>query len=134
MASLVKLDIVTPEEVVYSEDIELLIAPAIDGEIGILPKHIPLVTGLDTGILRIKKDGEEIKVPISDGFMEVKPDLINVVVRTAELPHEIDVDRAQRALERAEKRVNEKNQKTDQARAKAALDRALARLKAAGKR
>ncbi|MFP4015934.1 MAG: F0F1 ATP synthase subunit epsilon [Halanaerobiales bacterium] len=134
MASLVKLDIVTPEEVVYSEDIELLIAPAIDGEIGILPKHIPLVTGLDTGILRIKKGGEEIKVPISDGFMEVKPDLINVVVRTAELPHEIDVDRAQRALERAEKRVNEKNKKTDQARAKAALDRALARLKAAGKR
>ncbi|MEJ6951270.1 F0F1 ATP synthase subunit epsilon [Natronospora cellulosivora (SeqCode)] len=133
MASLVKLDIVTPEELVYSEDIEILVAPAIDGEIGILPNHVPLVTGLDTGILRIKKDGEELKVPISDGFMEVKPDGISVVVRTAELPHHIDPERAAKALERAKKRMTQNDNKIDQARAKAALERAIARLKAVEK-
>jgi len=129
MGSTIRLDIVTPERVVYSEEIDLLVAPAIDGEIGILPKHTPLVTGLKIGVLRVKKDTEETKIPISEGFMEVKPEQINVVVRTAELPHEIDIERAKKALERAKKRL-EKDSKIDYTRAEAALERALARLKA----
>ncbi len=129
MGSTVRLDIVTPERVVYSEEVELLVAPAIDGEIGILPKHTPLVTGLKIGVLKIKKEDKEITVPISEGFMEVKPEQINVVVRTAELPHEVDIERAQKAYERAQKRLAEE-EKIDYARAEASLERALARLRA----
>ncbi|MFP4016867.1 MAG: F0F1 ATP synthase subunit epsilon [Halanaerobiales bacterium] len=132
MPSTIKLDIVTPDDVVYSEDIEFIEAPAIDGLIGILPRHAPLVTGLKTGVLQIKKGEENIFIPISDGFMEVKPDIINVVVRTAELPHKIDVERAKRAKERAEKRLK-KDGDIDFTRAEAALERAIARLKAVDK-
>ncbi|AZO93948.1 F0F1 ATP synthase subunit epsilon [Halocella sp. SP3-1] len=131
MPSTIKLEIVTPENVVYSEDINVLEAPAMDGLIGILPRHAPLVTGLKTGVLQIKQVEENVRIPISDGFMEVKPEQINVVVRTAELPHEIDLERARRAKERAEKRLESDNSKQiDFARAQSALERALARIKA----
>lgn len=131
MPSTIKLEIVTPENVVYSEDINVLEAPAMDGLIGILPRHAPLVTGLKTGVLQIKQAEENVRIPISDGFMEVKPEQINVVVRTAELPQEIDLERAQRAKERAEKRLESDNSKQiDFARAQSALERALARIKA----
>lgn len=131
MSSTIKLEIVTPSEIVYSEEIDFLKAPAIDGEIGILPKHAPLVTGLKTGLLRLKKGGEDIKVSISEGFIEVKPTNINIVVRTAELPYKIDIERAKRAKERAEERLNKRSDRqVDYARAEAALKRALARLKA----
>ncbi|MFW6034629.1 MAG: F0F1 ATP synthase subunit epsilon [Halothermotrichaceae bacterium] len=130
MASTIKLDIVTPEDIVYSQNINVLVAPAMDGEIGILPKHTPLVTGLNTGVLEIKKDEEDIKVAISDGFMEVQPDEINIVVRTAELPQDIDVERARKARKRAQKRLDSADDKIDNIRARAALERAVARLKA----
>lgn len=130
MPSTIKLEIVTPENVVYSEDINVLEAPAMDGLIGILPRHAPLVTGLKTGLLRIKKAEENVNISISDGFMEVKPEQINVVVRTAELPHEIDLERARFAKERAEKRLDSDSKQVDFARAQSALERALARIKA----
>jgi len=134
MPSTIKIEIVTPGSVVYSEDINVLEAPAMDGLIGILPRHAPLVTGLKTGVLQIQKDEEKINIPISDGFMEVKPEIINVVVRTAELPHNIDIERAKEAKERAEKRMEMNENKTDKARAQAALERAMARLKAVDQR
>jgi len=130
MPPVIRLEIVTPTNVVYSEDINVLEAPAMDGLIGILPRHAPLVTGLKTGVLEIQKDEEKINIPISDGFMEVKPEIINVVVRTAELPHEIDIDRAKQAKERAEKRLEKNGENVDFARAQAALERAVARLRA----
>ncbi len=134
MAAKVKLDIVTPEKTVYREKINVLEAPAIDGLIGILPRHAPMVTALKTGVLRIRIDNDQTFISISKGFMEVKPTQINVVVATAELPEEIDVGRAEAALERAEKRLESEDKDVDTPRAKFALERALARLKAAGKR
>ncbi len=134
MSSTIKLEIVTPAGKKYSGDVEYLKAPALDGEIGILPGHAPLVTGLKIGLLELKKGEERLVIPISEGFMEVTPDNINVVVRTAELPEEIDVERARRAKERAEKRLNGADvglDYVDYVRARAALERALARLKAA---
>lgn len=131
MSSTIRLEIVTPTGKAYSEEIDFLKAPAIDGDIGILPRHAPLVTGLKTGILQLKKGEDRLMVPISDGFMELTPDNINIVVRTAELPGEIDVERASRAKERAEKRLKDNNGQIDYARARAALERAIARLKAA---
>ncbi|MGM0410072.1 MAG: F0F1 ATP synthase subunit epsilon [Bacillota bacterium] len=131
--STIKLDIVTPERVAYSEDIERLVATAIDGDIGILPGHTPLVTGLVPSVLKVIKDGKEILISVSDGFMDVKPEEINVVVRTAEFPEEIDVERAKAAKQRAEKRLDKNDKKTNEARAKSAMQRAIARINAANK-
>ena len=135
MSSTIKLEIVTPAGKKYSGDVEYLEPPALDGEIGILPGHAPLVTGLKIGLLELKKGEERLVIPISEGFMEVTPDNINIIVRTAELPEEIDVERARRAKERAEKRLNGADvgelDYVDYVRARAALERALARLKAA---
>ena len=132
--STIKLDIVTPERVVYSEDIEMLVATAIDGDIGILPGHTPLVTGLIPCVLKIDKGGEKIHISVSDGFMDVKPEEINVVVRTAEYPEEIDIERAQEAKERAEKRLGDNNERVNDARARSSLQRAIARINAANKK
>src|SRR6056297_970068 len=133
MASTIKLDIVTPERLCYNEEINVLEAPAIDGLIGILPRHAPMVTALNTGVLKIQKDGEEVLISISGGFMEVKPAQINVVVRTAELADEIDVDRAKEARGRAQKRLESDDGNINYTRAEAALERAVARLKAVRK-
>ena len=128
----IQFDVVTPEELVYSEKIDKLEGPAIDGLIGIWPKHAPLVTAMQIGVVRVEIDGEETQIAISEGFMEVQPDRVNLVVRTAELPEEIDVDRAKSARDRAEEKLNKKNDNIDFAKAEAAYDRAKARLKAAG--
>lgn len=127
----VQLDITTPTRVVYSNEVDMLIARAIDGNIGIMPGHTPLVTALENSVIRVKNDGKEIPIPISDGFLEVKPDKINLIVRTAELPEEIDLQRAKKAKERAERRLREEQSKFDQARAEAALNRAISRINAA---
>ena len=130
----VKLDIVTPERVAYSEEIDMLVATAIDGDIGILPGHTPLVTGLIPNVLKVHEGDREIHISVSEGFMEVKPEEINVVVRTAEFPEEIDVDRAKRAKERAEERLEKESGRISDARARSSLERALARINAAQNR
>ncbi len=128
----IQLDVVTPQKLAYSEQVDLIEGPAIDGLIGILPDHAPLVTAMQIGVVRVVKDGEEIQIAISEGFMEVQPDRINLVVRTAELPEEIDIDRAKSARDRAEEKLEKDKDNIDFAKAEAAYDRALARLKAAG--
>ncbi len=134
--SLVKLDIVSPRRLLYSKDVKMVIARAKSGEIGIMPGHIPILATLEPGVMRVKLDNDsEEKIAISGGFLEVSKEKITVLARTAELPEEIDVDRALKARERAEKRLKEISQdKVDQARAKAALDRAIARLNIVGKK
>ncbi len=131
MASKVELEIITPERVLLREEVEMVIAPAVDGEIGILPEHFPLVTSLEIGVLRIKRSEEEGFLPlsISQGVMEVLPQRITVLVATAELPEEIDIERAMEAKKRAEERL--KKEEFDSARARAAMERAVARIKAA---
>jgi F-type H+-transporting ATPase subunit epsilon len=128
----IQLDVVTPEELVYSGKVDLMEGPAMDGLIGILPNHAPLVTGMKIGIVRIMNDGEETEIAISDGFMEVLPEKISLVVRTAELPDMIDIERAEAAKKRAEEKMEKTSDQVEFARAEAAYDRAVARLKAAG--
>ncbi len=134
MAATIELKIITPEKILLGEPVEMLVAPAIDGEIGVLPRHYPLVTGLKVGVLRIKKEGNEEWQPVAisdEGLMEVLPDRITILVGAAELPHEIDVERALAAKERAEKRISAREERTNIARAEAALQRALNRLRTA---
>jgi len=128
----IQLDVVTPQKLVYSEEVDKLEAPAIDGLIGIWPRHAPLVTAMKIGVVRVVNGSEGIQIAISEGFMEVQPDRVNLVVRTAELPEQIDVDRAEAAKERAEKKLEKDHENIDFARAEASYERALARLKAAG--
>ncbi|SFL17922.1 F0F1 ATP synthase subunit epsilon [Halanaerobium salsuginis] len=128
----IQLDVVTPQKLAYSDQVDLIEGPAVDGLIGILPKHAPLVTAMKIGVVRVVKDGEEIQIAISEGFMEVRPDQINLVVRTAELPEEIDIERAESARDRAEEKLQSSGENIDFARAEASYERAVARLKAAG--
>ena len=127
----IRLDIVTAERAVYSEDVEMIIAPGVQGQLGILPHHTPLMTTLQAGELRIKKDGREISLAISGGFLEVRPDKVVVLADSAERADEIDVSRAEEARRRAQERLSEKEKGADEARAEASLGRSLVRLKVA---
>ncbi|MFC4769514.1 F0F1 ATP synthase subunit epsilon [Effusibacillus consociatus] len=129
----VPVEIVTPERKVFSDDVQMVIARGGAGDLGILPGHTPLVTTLKISGVRIRlKDGSEQQVAVSGGFMEVKPDKITILAEAAELPEEIDVDRAQRARERAEARLAATGAENfDFRRAELSLQRAINRLQVA---
>jgi F-type H+-transporting ATPase subunit epsilon len=129
-----KLDIVTAERVVYSEDVDIVIAPGVEGQLGILPHHAPLMTVLQAGELVARRDSVEDSLAISGGFMEVRPDRVIVLADAAERAEEIDVTRAEAARKRAEERLRDrKAEGLDETRAEAALQRAVARLSVAEK-
>ena len=123
----IKLDIVTVERMVYSEDVDMVIAPGVQGQLGILPHHTPLMTTLQAGELRVKKGGEEFSMAVTGGFLEVRPDKVVVLADAAERAEEIDIARAEEAKQRAEQRLADKRATgLDEARAETALRRALA--------
>ena len=97
----IKLDIVTAERVVYSDEVDVVIAPGIEGQLGILPHHTPLMTTLQAGELVVRKGGEEHSMVVSGGFLEVRPDRVIVLADTAERSEEIDLARAEEAKQRA---------------------------------
>ncbi len=130
----VRLDIVTAERVVYSEEVDIVVAPGVLGQLGILPHHAPLMTTLEPGELKVRKGGEEYSLVISGGFLEVRPDRIIVLADAAERAEEIDIARAEAAKERAQQRLTHPTPEVDLAQAEAALRRSLARLKVAEKR
>ena len=132
--SSMRLDIVTAERVVYSEDVDLVVAPGVGGELGILPHHAPLMTMLQPGELLVRKEGEESSLALSGGFLEVRPDRVIVLADAAERVEEIDIDRAEEAKRRAEERLKEHLPGVDLTRTEAALQRSLTRLKVAEKR
>lgn len=129
-----KFEIVTAERVVFSQDVDMVIAPGTEGELGILPKHTPLMTVLRTGELRVKNGSEEISMVVSGGFLEVHPDKVVVLADTAERADEIDLSRAEEARRRAEERLKARTVEIDVARAEAALKRSLIRLRIAERR
>lgn len=130
----IMLDIVTAERTVYSKEVNSIIAPGIEGEMGILPHHAPLMTSLQAGELRVSEAGEEFSLAISGGFLEVQPDRVIILADSAERDDEIDLARAEEAKRRAEERLREPVAETDRARAEAALHRSIARLKVGEKR
>ncbi len=129
----VRLDIVTAEKLVYSEEVDIVVAPGVEGQLGILPHHAPLMTILQAGEMIVRKGGEEFSLAISGGFLEVRPDRVIVLADTAERDEEIDFTRAEEAKRRAEERLSQPTVGIDLARAEAALRRSLARLKVAEK-
>lgn len=137
----IKLEIVSPDKVVYTADISMLIVRSTGGELGILPNHAPLVTGLVPHAMRVRlgANRDEQLIAVAGGFMEVTPQKITVLATAAELPIDIDINRAQQAMERAKKRIAEfhngsaaTTEDIQVKRAEFALQRAVARLRAAG--
>lgn len=130
----IKVSVVTPDGPVYEADVEMVSTKAKSGELGILPGHIPLVAPLEIGAVRLKKDGRTEFIAVSGGFLEVRPDKVTVLAQAAERAENIDVARAKAAKERAERRLQAKQDDVDFKRAELALRRALNRLDVAGKR
>jgi F-type H+-transporting ATPase subunit epsilon len=129
-----KLEIVTAERMVYSDDISALIAWGVEGQLGILPHHAPLMTMLQPGDLLIRKDKEEELFAISGGFLEVRPDKVIILADACERADEIDLARAEEAKKRAQETMKAAPLSADAAIAEAALRRSIARLKAAERR
>jgi F-type H+-transporting ATPase subunit epsilon len=133
MATL-RLEIVTAERLVYSDDVDVVVAPGIEGQLGILPHHAPLMTMLQPGELLLRKGGEETYLAISGGFLEVFQNKVVILADTAERAEEIDIARAEEARRRAQAQLGKPSPEVDQAAAEAALRRALTRLKVAERR
>ena len=129
------LEIVTPERQVFSEEVDSVVCPGIEGELGVLPHHAPLLTTLGVGELRIRRGGEEEFFAIAGGFLQVRPDKVVVMAETADMAAEIDIEKAQEARREAEKALAEGfEEPADLARARAALQRALLRIRVAERR
>jgi F-type H+-transporting ATPase subunit epsilon len=124
----IKLDIVTAEQVIFSDDVDLVVAPGVEGQLGILPHHTPLMTMLQPGELRVRKGGEESFLVITGGFLEVRPDRIIILADAAERAEDIDIARAEEAKVRAQERLGQRGPDLDVSRAEAALRRAMTRL------
>ncbi|GAA0487306.1 F0F1 ATP synthase subunit epsilon [Virgibacillus sp. MSP4-1] len=128
----VTVSVVTPDGPVLENAYEMVSCKAENGELGILPGHIPLVAPLTISSVRLKKEGDEDELAVSGGFLEVRPDNVTILAQSAEKPGDIDVERARKAKERAERRLNAKQDDIDFKRAQLALQRAINRLDIAG--
>ena len=128
-----RLELVTAERMVYSGDVSMVVAWGVEGQLGILPHHAPLMTMLQPGELIIKKDDKETYMAVSGGFLEVRPDKVIVLADACERAEEIDRTRAEEAKRLAEEIMKAPPPGTETASAEAALRRSLARLKVAEK-
>jgi F-type H+-transporting ATPase subunit epsilon len=129
-----KLEIVTAERMIFSDEVSAVMAWGVEGQLGILPHHAPLMTILEPGDLTIRKDKEEEYLAISGGFLEVRPDKVIILADACERVDEIDVARAEEAKRRAQETMKAAPLSAEAASAVAALRRSLARLKVAEKR
>jgi len=128
------LEVVTPDRLVLSTQAEVVVCPGAEGQFGVLPGHIPFLSALEIGEMYYKAGGKTEYLAVSGGFAEVTGEKVTIVAESAEVGREIDVERAKRALERAEKRIAAgKTAEIDWARAEAAMRRSLMRMKVAGR-
>ena len=129
------LEVITPEKVLVSREVDMVVAPASDGEFGILPNHILFLSDIVPGELRYTAERERGAMAVTNGFAEVSKNRVSILVDAAENATEIDIERARKAIERARERLATKRgtKDLDYLRAEAALKRALMRLKVAEK-
>jgi F-type H+-transporting ATPase subunit epsilon len=127
----IRLEVVTPDRLLLSEEVDEVTIPGSEGYLGILPGHLPLLTMLGTGVLSYRKGTQKVPFAVSGGFAEVLPDRVIVVADTVEKPEEIDVSRAKAAKDRAEKELAAGQNPIDVERAMGALLRATSRIQVA---
>ena len=126
------LEIVTPERMAYSDDVDMVLVPGVEGEMGILPHHTPLVSLLGLGELKIRKGGQEESFAIAGGFLQVRPDKVVVMAETASLASEIDLEKAQEARREAQRALESGfHEGADLATARAAMQQALLHIRVA---
>ncbi|MDD3206322.1 MAG: ATP synthase F1 subunit epsilon [Lachnospiraceae bacterium] len=123
-----KIKIITPDRVFYEDTASMVEFNTTEGEIGVLPGHIPMTVIIAPGILTITKGNEMKDAALHAGFAEILPDRITILAEIIEWPEEIDLTRAEEAKERAEERIRSKTPETDVARAETSLQRAIARI------
>ncbi len=133
MAEKLTLEVITPERKVLSQVVDEVVVPGMDGELGILPDHTPLISRLQTGVLSFRTGTDRQLLHVSGGFVEVLPGHVSVLSDVAERPEEIDLERAQRARERAERRLATLGEDVDFRRAELKLQRAMIRIQLASK-
>jgi F-type H+-transporting ATPase subunit epsilon len=127
-----RLEIVTPERLAYEDDVDMVLVPGIEGEMGILPHHTPLVSLLGVGELTIRKGGQEELFAIAGGFLQVRPDKVVVMAETADLDSDIDLEKAKAARDEATRALESGYvEGADLSAARAELQRALLRIRVA---
>ena len=129
MANTLKLEIVTPEAKIYSEDVEMVTLTGSEGEMGILPQHMPLMTELVSGELVAKKDGKNVFLAVGEGFVQVTADRVAILTDMAIRAENIDEAKAEEARQRAEARLAQKLTSEEAAAASAALAHSIAQIK-----
>ncbi len=128
MEKSLQLDIVTPDKIVMSEQVDYVSAPGVEGEFGVLPGHIPLLVALTIGKLSYTANGKRHNAFVGGGFAEVSDNKVTVLAESAELAENIDAARAQEAKKRAEERLQKRAENLNDERAHLALQRAMTRL------
>lgn len=128
-----KLQVIAPDRVFLDEDAEMVELTTTEGEIGVLKDHIPLTAIVAPGILRVKKDGQQKEAALHEGFLEILPDKVVILAESCEWPEEIDINRANEAKIRAERRLKSADAEINETRAELALRRSLVRLSLAEK-
>ena len=134
MAENFAVEVVTPISIRTYDSVSHVRATGLEGKFGILPRHIPAIMALKPGELRIDSDNKQQLLATSGGYCEVQREKVLILVETAEIPEEIDVERAQKALDRAKERLMEKHADLDYKRAREAIERANNRLKISAKK
>jgi F-type H+-transporting ATPase subunit epsilon len=130
----IMLEVVTPDRLVLSTEADVVVCPGVEGQFGVLAGHIPFLSALDIGAMYYRKGGQTEYLCVSGGFAEVTGSKVTIVAESAERSCDIDLERARRAQERAEKRITAgKTADIDWARAEASLRRSLVRMKVAGR-
>jgi len=128
MADTIKFEVVTPDQLILSEDVDYVGVPGVQGQFGVLSNHIPFLSALAIGSLYYRKDGQVKYLFVSGGFAEVSPDSLTILAESAEKAEDIDLTRAQQAKERAEQRFQREKDRIDFTRAQVALRRAIERI------
>ena len=131
MADKLTLEVITPEKLVLRETVDEVILPGLNGELGILPDHTPMISQVKTGILAYRSGGEKKQMHVSGGFAEVLPDKVSVMADVAEKPDEIDLKRAQEARSKAEQLLGARGENADLQITQLKLERALIRIQLA---
>ncbi len=128
MAGTLRLEIVTPEATAYSEDVEMVTLVGSEGELGVYPNHVPLLTTLKAGELRVLKGGRETFLAVGEGFVEITADAVSVLTDSALEASQIDVNAAEAAVQRAQQAMQEDHTAEEVASIQASLQKALAQL------
>jgi F-type H+-transporting ATPase subunit epsilon len=128
MAATLKLEIVTPEATTYSEDVDMVTLPGVEGEMGIYPQHVPILTQIDSGEVVVRKDGRDYFLAVGEGFVEITGERVAILTDMAIRAENIDEAKAEEARQRAEARLSEKLDDEEAAMVSAALAHSLAQL------